>query len=171
MGGTFNPPSWFSLNSSETVKSVTQAFCSIQEHFIRNTFTKVGIPNLPQSRNKQNSDRGTSDFQIYGHSIVNENCHNFRTSNDTDVKLGPVSKLDKRNTSTSTSTSKKKLTMTSWWQVVTLLPFFWFMANLDQSGSCNHFHNILRLFDVLPNFPFTTRVASRVAARLKTWEN
>ena len=22
--------------------------------------------------------------------------------------------------------------------------------------SCNHFHNILRLFDVLPNFPFTT---------------
>ena len=46
----------------------------------------------------------------------------------------------------------------------------------------NHFHNILRLFDVLPNFPFTTsetmrdyylytwytRVASRVAERLKT---
>ena len=23
-------------------------------------------------------------------------------------------------------------------------------------GSYNHFHNILRLFDVLPNFPFTT---------------
>ena len=21
--------------------------------------------------------------------------------------------------------------------------------------TCNHFHNILRLFDVLPNFPFT----------------
>ena len=21
---------------------------------------------------------------------------------------------------------------------------------------CNHFHNILRLFDVLPDFPFTT---------------
>ena len=44
----------------------------------------------------------------------------------------------------------------------------------------NHFHDILRLFDVLPNFPFTTsetmrdyhlytwyiRVASRVAERL-----
>ena len=46
----------------------------------------------------------------------------------------------------------------------------------------NHFHNILRLFDVLPNFPFTPcetkrnyqkqtwyiRVASRVTKRLKT---
>ena len=46
----------------------------------------------------------------------------------------------------------------------------------------NHFHNILRLFDVLPNFPFATReamrdyylqtwyirVASQVAERLKT---
>ena len=45
----------------------------------------------------------------------------------------------------------------------------------------NHFHNILRLFDALPNFPFTTsetmrdyylqalyiQVASRVAERLK----
>ena len=46
----------------------------------------------------------------------------------------------------------------------------------------NNFHNILRLFDVLPNFPFTTseamrdyylqtwyiRVASRVAEGLKS---
>ena len=44
----------------------------------------------------------------------------------------------------------------------------------------NHFHNILRVFDILPNFPFTTsetmgdyylstwyiRVASRAAERL-----
>ena len=49
-------------------------------------------------------------------------------------------------------------------------------------GSYNQFHNILRLFDVLPNFSFTTsetmgdyylqiwyiRVASRVAKQLKT---
>ena len=48
--------------------------------------------------------------------------------------------------------------------------------------SYNQLHNILRLFDVLPNFPFTTsetmhdyylktwyiRVASRVAQRLKS---
>ena len=49
-------------------------------------------------------------------------------------------------------------------------------------GFSNHFHNILRLFDVLPNFSFPTtetmsdyylwtwhiRVASRFAKRLKT---
>ena len=41
---------------------------------------------------------------------------------------------------------------------------------------CNQFHNILRLFDVLPNFPFTKsetmgdylRAVSRVAERLIT---
>ena len=26
----------------------------------------------------------------------------------------------------------------------------------DMQSTYNHFHNILRLFDVLPNFPFTT---------------
>ena len=50
-----------------------------------------------------------------------------------------------------------------------------------QNFAYNHFHNILRLFDVLPNFPFTPnetmcdyylvcdiRVASGVAEQLKT---
>ena len=45
---------------------------------IRATFD---IPNSPQS-----PDIGQ-----------NENCHNTRTSNDIDMKLGPVTKLDKRN--------------------------------------------------------------------------
>ena len=52
----------------------------------------------------------------------------------------------------------------------------------NKKTNYNHFHNILKLFDVLPNFPFTTsetmgdyclktwyiRVAERVAERLKT---
>ena len=54
-----------------------------------------------------------------------------------------------------------------------------------ENFSDNHFHNILRLFDVLPNFPFTAsetmrdfylwtwyiRFVSRVAERLKTLRN
>ena len=50
--------------------------------------------------------------------------------------------------------------------------------------SCYHFHNILRLYDVLTNFTFTTneitrdyylqtwyvQVASRAVEALKTWE-
>ena len=39
------------------------------------------------------------------------------------MKLRPVTKLDKRNKTTS-----KKLTMTSFQQIVTSLPFFQFMA-------------------------------------------
>ena len=50
---------------------------------------------------KYNSDGDTSDFQISGQSLVKVNCYNSRTSNDTDMKLGPVTKLDKRNKTTS----------------------------------------------------------------------
>ena len=53
---------------------------------------------------------------------------------------------------------------------------------MKENFADNQFHNILRLFGVLPNFPFTTietmggsylqkwyiRVASRVSKRLKT---
>ena len=43
------PPSWFSLNKSETAKAVTRACCSIQKRFIRNIRAKFGIPNSDQS--------------------------------------------------------------------------------------------------------------------------
>ena len=56
---------------------------------------------MPQSPDiGQNSDVGISDFQISGQSFINENCHKSRTSDDFDMKLGPVTKLDKRNTAT-----------------------------------------------------------------------
>ena len=73
---------------------------------------------------------GISDFWISGQSLIKVNYHNSRTSDDIDMKLGPVTKLDKRN-----KTAPKKLTMTSCWQVVTSLSFFWFMANLELFGS------------------------------------
>ena len=44
---------------------------------------------------------GNSDFQISVQSLIKESCHNFRTSNDSVMKLGPVTKLDKRNTTPS----------------------------------------------------------------------
>ena len=87
-----------SLNNSETVKAVTLAL-----HFIRDILAKIGIPNLPQSPNiGQNSDGGISDFWISGQSpLIKENFHNSRTSDDIDMKLGPVTKLDKGNKTTS----------------------------------------------------------------------
>ena len=52
---------------------------------------------MPQSPDiGQNSDGGIPDFQISGQSLIKENCHNSRTSDDIDMKLEPVTKLDKR---------------------------------------------------------------------------
>ena len=93
------------------------------------TRAKFCIHNLPQSPDiGQNSDRGISDFRISGQSLIKENCHNSRTSDDIDMKLGTVTKLDKRNKTTS-----KKSTFTSCRKIVTPLSFFGFLANLEQS--------------------------------------
>ena len=102
LGGNGNgfttPPCWFSLNNSETVQAVTLAFCSFQQIFIRDICAKFGIPNLPHSSDiGQSSDGGISNFRMSGQSLINENCHNSRTSHDIDMKLGPVTKLNKRN--------------------------------------------------------------------------
>ena len=39
----------------------------------------------------------TGVFLISSQSLIKENCHNSKTSRDIDMKLGPVTKLDKRN--------------------------------------------------------------------------
>ena len=84
-------PSWFSLNDSETVNVVTLAFCSIQQHFIADIGAKFGIPDFPQSSDiGPKLDGGISNFQISGQFLIKENCHNFRTSNDIDMKHGPA---------------------------------------------------------------------------------
>ena len=49
----------------------------------------------------QNSGGGISDLQISGQSLVKENCHASRASDDIDMKLGPLNKFDKRNKTTS----------------------------------------------------------------------
>ena len=49
----------------------------------------------------ENPDRGISGFRITGQSLINENCHNSRISNDIVMKLGSITKLCKRNTVTS----------------------------------------------------------------------
>ena len=42
-----------------------------------------------------------SDFRVFGQSPIKENCHNFRTSDDFDIKGEPVTKLGKKNKTTS----------------------------------------------------------------------
>ena len=63
---------------------------------------KSGIPNLPESPIiGQNSDGGIFCFWIYGQSLINENCHNSRTSRDIEIKVGPITKFGKGNTTIS----------------------------------------------------------------------
>ena len=100
MGGglNFTPCCSFSLYKSERVKAVTLAFFRIQKRFSRDILAKFGIPNSPQSPDiVQNSDGGISNFGISDQSLINKNCHNSRTSNHIDIKLGPLAKLNKRN--------------------------------------------------------------------------
>ena len=55
---------------------------------------------MPQSPDiRKNPDGGIFDFPISGQSLIKENCHKLhsRTGVDIDMKLGPASKLDKRN--------------------------------------------------------------------------
>ena len=70
----------------------------------------------------------TGVFPISGQSLIKENCHNSRTSDDIDMKLGLLTKFDKKKITTS-----KKLTMTSCRKIVTSLSFFGFLANLEHS--------------------------------------
>ena len=66
---------------------------------------------------------------ISGQSLIKRNCHNSWNSDDIDMKLGQVTKLDKRNKTTS-----KRFEDDVIWKM-TLLSFFQFTANLKYSGS------------------------------------
>ena len=59
----------------------------------RNFRAKLGFPNSPQS-----SDIGQNYFWFpdFWSSLIKENCHNSRTSDEIDMKLGPVTK-EKQN--------------------------------------------------------------------------
>ena len=62
-------------------------------------------PNLvfltaPVSRYWAKLRRGYFRFPDFWSTLIKENCHNSRTSDDIDMKLGTVTKLDKRNKKT-----------------------------------------------------------------------
>ena len=79
---------YYKFQNCKTVKAVTLAFCGIQQHSTRDIRVKFGINKSPQSPDiRRNLDGGISDFRIYGQSLIKENRHNSRTSDDIDMKL------------------------------------------------------------------------------------
>ena len=77
----------------------------------------------------QNSDGGISDFQISGQSLLKINCHNSWTSDDTDIKLGLVTKLGKRNKTLSKNFDDDVMSENC--DVIVIFPIY---GNLKQSG-------------------------------------
>ena len=113
------------------------AYCRILEYysikyiFIRNISAKFSTYNSPQSPDiGQNSDGNISDFWFSDQSLINKNCHNLRTSNDIDMKLGPVTNFDKRN-----KTMLKNLIMMLCRYSTRSASFFQFMTDFEQSRS------------------------------------
>ena len=101
------------------------------QYFIRDVRTKFGLPNLPYSPDVgQNSDGGISNFRISSQSLIQGNCHNSRTSDDIDMKLGAVTKLDKKN-----KTVLKKINDDVISENCDVIIIFPFTANLEQSRS------------------------------------
>ena len=75
----------------------------------------------------------TGIFSISGFLVkpfIAKTCQNSRTSDDVNMKLGPLTKPDKTNKTTS-----KKLIMRLCRQIMASLVFFKFVVNLEQSGS------------------------------------
>ena len=58
-------------------------------------------PFTPVPDTDQNSDRVFSISGFLVKSLTNKNCPNSKTSNNIDMKLGPVTKLGEKNTTTS----------------------------------------------------------------------
>ena len=68
------------------------------------------------------------NFQTSCQFFINDNCYHSRTRHDIDMKLGPVTKLDKKN-------KKKKYDDGFMSQMVASLSFSQFMTNLQLPGS------------------------------------
>ena len=80
--------------------------------------------NLPPDI-EQNTGGSISDFWISGQYFINENYHYSRNSHDIDMKLGLVTKLDKKNTATSKKFDDDVISRNC-----DVLVFFRFMGNL-----------------------------------------
>ena len=104
---------------------------------------------------------GISNFWISGQSLIKENCPNSSTSDDIDMKLGPVTKLDKGNN------KRQKNIDDVMSENCDVIVFFGFMANLEQSGSRIPDQQSAKLiFSLMVNF-YLTKTESRTKKSLK----
>ena len=98
---------------------------------------------------------------VSGQSLIKENCHKSKTSNDTDMELGPVTKLDKRNKTTS-----KRLdddVMSTNYDIIVIFPI------LDQSRAIQKPHSrhiVCKMYISLIVTSFLTKTTNRTKKSL-----
>ena len=63
-----------------------------------------------------------ANFRISGQSPMKESCYNSSTSHDMGMKLGPVTKIDKRNKSTSKKLDDDVMLVTC--EVIDIFPIY-----------------------------------------------
>ena len=121
-------PCWFSFNNSETVKAVNLVFEALHK-FSLETFmpnlVSLTCPSLQILDKTQTGIFLISRFLVK--SLINKNSQNSRTNDDIDLKLEPVTKLDKRHTM-----SKKidnDIRLANYDVIITFTIYGWFRAN------------------------------------------
>ena len=132
---------------------------------MRDIHAKFGMWNLRQSPDiGQNSDGGISNFRISCQFLIKENCHNSRTSDGIDMKLGPVTIFNKRNKATS-----KNVTMTLCRKIATSLSFFQFMVNLEQFRSqIPDAQSVKLMFSLIVTFFFLQKLKTEPLRKMLT---
>ena len=89
-------------------------------------------------------------FPISGQSLIKENCYNSRTSDDIDVKLRPVTKLDKRNKATS-----KKIDDDVMSESCNVIVIFLIFGQFGAVWRPDSGHRVCKLFSVTVTFCLT----------------
>ena len=88
------------------------------------TFYQRSVPCL--SLKSPDIGQNSGCFQIFGQSLIKEYYLNSRTSDDTDMKLVPVTKLDKKN-----KTTPKKFDSDTCQQILMIYGQFGAIQKLD----------------------------------------
>ena len=82
-----------------------------------------------------------SDFWISGQSLIKENCHNSRISDDIDMELGPLTKLDKRIKATS-----KKFDDDFMLENYGVIVIFWIFGQFGAVRKSDSRHRVLKSY-------------------------
>ena len=83
------PPRWFSLKNSKMVKAVPWYFAAFS-----NISLETFVPNLVSITRPSPQVSGKTQTGVF---LIKENRCNSRTSDDIDMELRPLTKLDTRN--------------------------------------------------------------------------